>query len=1012
MRTASLGLTLGVLAGLWLCGSGPAPAQSASATLAGAVVTESGKPVPDAVVQARADGTGTARSTVTDGRGRYRLEGLSPGSWTVVARVGNSGPSDSRSVVLHLQQTTRLDFAVSSDFSAEVVVRAESPLVDRKETAGKLFVSGERADQLPVAGRVFTDLALLDSAVRPAAPGNQFGERGAVFTVNGQGGRSNSFLVDGMDNNDLTSGTALNSFFSQQVIQEFVLLTNQFAPEFGRASGGILNIVTRRGTNDRAWDGFVQGTEDSWNETGDFVAGLPDSGESQQADRRLQAGLAFGGPFVRDRAFYFAAYEHQQGDAVVSHTGIGSDGIEGGRSIAPTSDDSLFLRTDFNLGRRQTLMVRLSADDRSAGGVNVGGVYTPEAGFRIEERDYQLLASLTAVASSRLLSETRVLASSSAYDQFANSARPGVNRPQGIFGGNILNRQRRDEDKFQLVQNFTVQAGAHTAKFGVDVIRSHTRIRVRFNPLGSFTYNYDFPFEPGDCGDLLVTQTDPSSVADDGSVYCVNDPNGVDDDGDGVVDEPGNLYSYPLVYTRIRGEPEAAFDDTRFALFAQDRLELGRRWVLDYGLRYDLSSFELPGSARVDSTIPNGGAKADTDNLAPRFGFTVTPRPGGRSVIRGGAGVFYDKLVLAFPAVAAITSGTSIGLFFPQGFAFEFTEDDVGAEDPPFLLFPEPLLMRFTTATELETPYTVQVSLGFERGLGSRAAFRADLIHSLGYHLPLMKDLNPVTGLVPGLDGLPLLVGDETRCPVDKIDPTLEVGVPCHAADPEHGSLAALVTEGRSWYTGLDLSLRWQRGDGWWDAGYTLSEAEDQGFDPLKGGIYLPPDSTDLARERGRVDSDRRHRVVLSGGGGLPWLGVRASAVVQLSTGIPFNVTTGQDDNLDGILSDRPPGVDRDQGADSSLDAINAVRDQPVVPLEPVDSLREPSFFQLDARLSRPFLFDAGKGRGELFVQAFNLFDRENEGLIEGRAISPAFGRVISLAGPPRTLELGLKIGY
>ena len=173
-------------------------------------------------------------------------------------------------------------------------------------------------------------------------------------------------------------------------------------------------------------------------------------------------------------------------------------------------------------------------------------------------------------------------------------------------------------------------------------------------------------------------------------------------------------------------------------------------------------------------------------------GFTFTPRVGGRSVIRGGAGVFYDKLVLAFPAVAGITSDTKIGLFPPQGFAFAFTESDV-EEPPEFLLFPEPLTMRFTTATELDTPYTVQYNLGYERSFGASQAFRADLVRALGYNLPLMKDLNPVAGLIEGVYGFPLLLGLESECPVDLIDPDVDVGVPCHANDPSRGSMAALA---------------------------------------------------------------------------------------------------------------------------------------------------------------------------------------------------------------------------
>jgi hypothetical protein len=985
--------------------------QSASATLAGKVLTESGDPVAGAVVQARFETSGAVRTAVSDRRGRYRMEGISPGRWIVVARVGDGGLSDTRTVTLRLQQTTTIDFSVGAGLEEQVTVRAEAPLVDRRQTSGKLTVTGERADSLPLAGRMVTDLALLDSSVRPAAPGTFFGERSAVFTVNGQSGRANSFLVDGVDNNDATSGTTMNSFFSQQVIQEFVLLTHQFAPEFGGASGGVLNVVTRRGDNEHSWEAFVQGTAATWNHTGDFVESLPDSGESQDAVRRFQAGVTFGGPIRKDRAFYFVSYEHQQADEVIPFTGIDSSGQPGGRLIAPQEDDNFFLRTDFNLSPSNSLMLRLSGDDRSTEGVNVGGVWTPESGFRIEEQDLQFAATLSAVVSPGLLSETRLVASTSSFDQFANSDLPGVSRPSGITGGNILNRQVRDEDKIQLVQNLTWKTGAHTAKFGFDIIRSRTRIDVGFNPSGNFTYDYDFAFEPGDCGDLLVTQIPFANP--DGSVLCLLDPNGIDDDGDGVVDEPGNIYSYPLVYALIEGEPRAQLDDTRYALFAQDKVELGRRWLLEYGLRYDLNTFQLPSSARVDSTIPNGGAGRDRNNLAPRFGFTFTPKADGKLIVRGGAGVFYDKLVLAFPAGAAVTSGTRIGLSFPQGFAFEFTEQNIG-EDSPALVFPEPLTMRFSTGTELETPYTVQYTLGVERAIGPRMAIRADLVRALGYHIPMFKDLNPVSGLVSGIYGLPLLTGELTACPVEDIDPDLDVGVPCHARDPEHGSIAAIVTEGRSWYSGLNLDWIWRKDDAWVQASYTLSRAEDEGSDPLKGGISLPPDPNDLSGERGRADGDRLHRLVFSGDSALPWGGVRASTVVQLSSGMPYNITTGQDDNLDGILTDRPEGVDRNAGEDASVAAINAVRDQPVVPLSPISSVPdEPSFFQVDLRLYRAFGAGAGRrGRGELFLQIFNLLDRENVGLIEGRAISPNFGRPISLAGPPRTVELGLKFTH
>ncbi len=1015
---ASLGLLIALV--MW---PASAVAQSISASLVGEVRTEDGRPVSGAVIQARSAESGATRSGSSDEAGGYRLDSLTLGTWTVVARLGDGRMSESRTVRLGLQQTVRLDFTVGEGLTERVTVTAERPLVDPMETAGKLHIEAEQVESLPLPGRQFTDLALLESAARPSAPGDYFGERGAVFVINGQSGRSNSFLVDGLDNNDQTSGTTLNSFFSQQVIQEFVLLTNQYSPEFGRASGGILNIVTRRGSNDFHWEAFAQGTSSRWNESGDFVDALPVKTTSKDAVSRYQAGFNFSGPMKKDRAFYFLAYEHQESDDLIPYTGFEREDVGnleiggGGRYLAPSHDDNLFFRTDFNLGLGQTLMVRLSADDRETAGLNVGGAITPEFGFRIEERDIALAATLTSVLSPRFINEIRFQVAHSTFDQFANSGRPGVARPLGLFGGNNLNQQNREEARFQFVDNLTWRVGDHTVKLGLDLSASQTHVAARFNPYGNFIYNSDFAYEPGDRGDLDVIDV---ANAEDPTEICNGIP-GSDLDGDGTAYECGNILSYPLVYTYIFGAPKTTLDETKYGLFVQDHWKVGSRLLLDYGLRYDLSTFTLPSTARVDSTIPNGGAGKDTDNIAPRFGFTFTPRADGRLMIRGGGGIFYDKLVLGFPAVAAITSGTEIGMIFPQGLTWEMNEDILERDGLEAWLptieymvdLLDHLVMRFSTASELETPYTAQFNVGVESRIGEYGALRANVVRALGHHLPLMKDLNPVSGLTPTV--IPI-------CSEEYIDPDLEPyeGLPCHLGDPETGSIAAIVTEGRSWYSGVDLSWRWQKEGSWFSAAYTWSKAEDMGFDPLKGGVSLPPDSSNLSAERGRADGDRRHRLVISGNTPLPWMGLRASGVLQISSGMPFNVTTGIDSNVDGILTDRPEGVGRNTGEDTPLDLINAEREKfnqeinykEGWVLDPVTSLHEPSFIQVDLRLYRPFLVGSGNGKGEFFLQIFNLLDRENFGLIEGRATSRNFGRPITLAGPPRTVEIGLKLGY
>ena len=313
-----------------------APAQTTSGALVGKVRTATGEPVPGAVVQARCGDTGQVRGAATDEAGTYRIDTLPLGSWTVAARLADGAVSESRTIVLRLEQTLHLDFTVGIGLAEEVVVTAEAPLVDPKQVGGKLRVTSEQVEALPLAGRAFTDLAFLDSSVQQAAPGTFYGERAATFTVHGQSGRANAFLVDGMDNNDDTSGTSLNSAFSPQVIREFVLSTSQYAAEFGRASGGVLNIVTQQGTNQPAWDLFVQGSAAAWSSTGDFVGGLPAYPSTEETGRRWQAGFATGGPIRRDRAFYFAAVEHQAADEVVPYRGSTATASPGGVSSRRT----------------------------------------------------------------------------------------------------------------------------------------------------------------------------------------------------------------------------------------------------------------------------------------------------------------------------------------------------------------------------------------------------------------------------------------------------------------------------------------------------------------------------------------------------------------------------------------------------------------------------------------------------------------------------------------------------
>ncbi|MGH9869912.1 MAG: carboxypeptidase regulatory-like domain-containing protein [Candidatus Polarisedimenticolia bacterium] len=988
---------LAIAAALLILGGVPVRAQTVSASVTGVVRGADGSPLPGVVVEARSEATGALRTATTRADGRYRLEGLEPGAWMVVPRrpeEGGARLSEPRAITLKLMQVLTLDFTQGAVMTETVSVDAETPLIDPSRAGGELRVGGAQIDDLPIDGRTLTDLALLDASVAGVPVANFYGERGSVFALNGQSGRANSFLVDGLDNNDLISNTNLNTFVSGQMIQEFVVLTNGYAPEFGRAAGGVLNMITRRGENEAAGGGFLMGASTGLNDQGDFVASLPhDEGETGVGSR-LMAGVWGAGALRPDKAFLFASYEHQQADQVVTYTGVDRLGNPGGITLGPRSSDNLGVRADFNLSTNHMLMARLVANRAAADDLNVGGRQTPESGFTLDENDVLATATLTSTLSGGAIHEARLQVGFSQFDQRAASDRPGVDRPSGIFGSNNLSRQQRDEDRIQLVDNITWTTGPHTLKAGVDVLHSRTAIETRFAPNGNLIYDTDDRFEPGDCGDLFFAYVnDPNNHVGmdlDAPVICPG-AQGVDDDGDGQVDELGYPSTYPIVFQLIDGKATADIDDTRVGGFFQDTWALGHAgvWQLTYGLRYDLSTYVLPEDARVDSAIPNGGAPRDTNNLAPRLGFTWSPA-GRQRVVRGGAGIFYDKVPLGFPAVAAITSGTEIGLIFPQGLLLEITEDvveelgiDVIKQE---LVFPPELILRFSTGTELNTPWASQLSLEYEQAIGPRSSWRARVTRVEGHDQVLLLDLNPVASFDVN-------------------------GMPVHE-DPNVGSIAAMVSEGHTWYTGLDLGWQWKSDRGWATVTYTWSKALDEGPDPLKGGISLPP-TTDLSEERGRSDADQRHRFVVSGSAPLPWLGLSLSGTARVASGFPFNVTTGRDENVDGLTNDRPAGVGRNTGERTPLKPVNDLRI--ANGLAPVEDLDEPIFAQVDMRLALPFGGRTGQGaanHGEIFLQVFNLFDRFNVAAVEGAALSRNFGEPIIQAGPPRTLELGCRLAF
>lgn len=291
---------------LLLASPAAAQAQSNAGDLSGVVTDPDGARVPGAKVSARNLATNLTRSATTDAEGAYRLLVLPPGKYEVTVEAAGFAPVRNPEVEVRIGETGQYDVALALRPGQEtIVVTTETQLIEAQRTAVAGTITPREIENLPINQRDYLNFTLLSStAARDNAP-----SIGAAPTsglnFGGQRGRSNQVSVDGADATD-NSVNGVRSTVSQEAVQEFQIITNSYMPEFGRASGGVVNIVTKAGTNDFHGNvfGFIRNRH--------FEARNPFASVSNPAFTRFQGGVTLGGPIKKDRAFFFFAYETRQ----------------------------------------------------------------------------------------------------------------------------------------------------------------------------------------------------------------------------------------------------------------------------------------------------------------------------------------------------------------------------------------------------------------------------------------------------------------------------------------------------------------------------------------------------------------------------------------------------------------------------------------------------------------------------------------------------------------------------
>jgi hypothetical protein len=942
-----------------LAGAVGAWAQLSTASLRGTALDPKGGAVPGVVVTIENDATGVVERTVTtDGNGNYAAEALPPGTYKISAKK-EGFKTQVRQVDVQVGRVVVVDLPLTiGSVEQSTTVTGSAPLVDRENSEVGEAVDPKSVSDLPLNGRQFGDLAALVPGVLLAPNFDPIKTRIFNISAGGSDGRSSNFSIDGAENSDIVNGGLLQNFTIEGV-QEFYVSSSRFGADQGRALGAAVSVVTKSGTNDFHGSYFVFYRNQDLNARDPFQAAKADFNRTQQ-------GFTLGGPVRQGRTFFFAAFENtgEKNLGIVNTNGAFPQ-FEGNSGL-PFASRLLTTRLDHQLTSKQKLMLRFNYENNfSLQGT--GGTRAADNGIRSTNQVFSTVLSHTYVLSPRVLNTLMYQ-----YTHFNNhllplSVTPEVDRPSLITGGAFNTPQKTFIERHQLRDDLALSLptswGTHNMKFGVDYNHATVKSLLEFASRGQFVFFSDAP--------LNQTDADFAFLA------------------------AGN-FQFPNYRDNILG------------LYVQDDWKVNQRLTLNLGLRWDLSTNE--NNPDFSSPIaPPGSRGKDLNNFGPRIGFAWDPVGHGRTIVRGGYGIFYALPIATDPAVESAFDGRRIGFgFFPGPINISDPFPGLTPAEIQALVFAQPQFLLLTLPNHIRTPYVQETTIGVQHAITDTLAVTVDYVHNLGLKGRLGRDVN--------------------------IDPAGNIGSPDTILAGEFGpaiaaSLGPVIRvddSGRSTYNALEVSVNKRLSHRVaFLAAYTLSHAVDFGDDSIGSTVANP---FDLAPERGDSNRDQRHRFVLSGSVSLPY-GFELSTITSFASARPFDIVTGL--SPDGFAPNRPAGVTRNKGArdnSATIAAINAARASQALPPITTTSPRSFFFYSTDLRLTKQFRIKE-RFRILALIEGFNLFNHVNflsnggptfsgQSGAQNNVFAADFGQPRRTAGGvlgsggPRAAQLGLRVEF
>lgn len=991
-----LRLMLVVLVVVVVCAVGWA--QLPTATLNGTVSDPQGAVVPGAKVVLTNPATGATRD-VTTTQGLYTFANVPPGSYTVRVEAKGFAIQEIKDVSLEVGRAATLNVSLQVARVGEVItVSGGETAIDLTQSSVAGQITAKTVENLPLNGRNFLELAFLLPGNRPGTSYDPTKTNTLEVSSAGNFGRGGNISLDGGDNNDEVVGGTLTNL-PEDGIREFQIATNRYTAEVGRSGSSIINIVTKSGTND--YHGNL-----SFFFRHKVLQGLPATFDRRQPtppfDREQVAG-SIGGPIVKDKAFWFVAAEdrtQRNGVQVAARDLANYAGcslsltncIPGGSAPGNLQDFLVTSRADFKVTQRDNLAVRYSFKRDTQ--LDAASLRRP-IGTLAQRQDSlnrynSLLLDWTRVISPRQVNQllfhadwfiNQIPAFGGTPATFPASLAPGneVRFPDLQDGESFRIPQRTRLNRYQIKDNFSWTLGKHSVKFG-----------------GEWqNYGSDVLFDLFGSGRIDVTED-----------FATADRN-----QDGVIDDRDIPIAFTIQSVHAGAAPVAPFYRNNYlGLYFQDDWRATHNLTLNLGLRWELDLDSLAGGPLsrpcADPTVLTttagcvwirsalGKHSGGNRYFGPRAGFAWDPFSKGKTVIRGGYGIYYDRVVLEVPILEVLLDGRVLrldvrngstiagGVFVPDGVTGRIVSLQNPGQVTPSGTTGGPFAGQMFTAgiginvidNHARDPIYQQFTFGFQQQMGKDWILSADAIHNFGYHLLLGRFLRRGTSLNPAIT---------LSCP-DGV-------TPCTITDPATGisdNITNIESSAKFWYDGLLMNLQkrptgtkdWRWG---FNVSYTLSKTFNYSNDdqiPFNGAedqVNLVLGVNNLRLEKGYAPTDERHRFVFSGTFDMPWQ-ISVSPIWTISSGVPI-------DSFVPALGSRLPTIRRNAlgreisngaGLNAAIDSCNAMAICSLGHVDPNMKFGD-GFNALDLRVTKTFKFTERQSL-QFISEVFNLFNVTN----------------------------------